>query len=114
MGTWNEPEETFRNGTMEPMSQTAATTTEQWRPTAIKRATKEWLQLLRGERCSFYDDVTRMWLPLQHAAEVTYTCFPSFYIYLLLARMDNNNNNVHTHFGYVHHLNNKNYALSES
>jgi hypothetical protein len=32
-------------------------------------------------------------------------------MYLLLARIDNNNNNVNAHFGYVHHMNN---TLSQS
>ena len=53
---------------------------------------------------SSYEDITRMRLPLQLAAEMTCTCFPSLCMYLLLAQIDNNNNNAH--FGYVHHLNN--------
>jgi len=46
-----------------------------------------------------------MWLPLQLAAEITCTCFPLLCMYLLLAQIDNNNDNAH--FGYVHHLNNR-------
>ena len=54
-----------------------------------------------------------MWLPLQLAAEMTCTCFPSFTLYVSTAcsdryiKSDNNNN---AHFGYVHHLNNRSFA----
>jgi hypothetical protein len=36
---------------------------------------------------------------------------PSFYVYLLLAQIDNKNNNkrIDAHFGYVHHMNNNHY-----
>jgi hypothetical protein len=55
---------------------------------------------------SFCQDIARMWLPLQLAAEMTYTCLPPLRIYLLLAQIDDNDNNIDAHFGDVHHLNN--------
>jgi hypothetical protein len=40
------------------------------------------------------------------AAVMTFTCLPSLNMYLLLSQIDNNNNNINVHFGYVHHMNN--------
>jgi tetratricopeptide (TPR) repeat protein len=40
------------------------------------------------------------------AAVMTCTCLPSLNMYLLLAQIDNNNNDINAHFGDVHHLNN--------
>jgi hypothetical protein len=40
----------------------------------------------------------------QQNHNMTYSCFPSFCMYLLLAQIDNNNDNTYIHFGYVRHL----------
>jgi hypothetical protein len=40
------------------------------------------------------------------AAVMTCTYLPFFNMYLLLAQIDNNNNNINANFGYVHHMNN--------
>jgi len=45
---------------------------------------------------SFCEVVTGMWLPLQLAAEVTYTCFPLLCIYLLLAQIDTTTTTMRT------------------
>jgi hypothetical protein len=41
------------------------------------------------------------------AVVATYGRLPSLYLYLLLAQIDNNNNNTDAHLGYLHHLNDK-------
>jgi hypothetical protein len=41
------------------------------------------------------------------ATVMTYTCLPSFNMYLLLAQINNNNNIIDAHFGYVHYMNNR-------
>jgi hypothetical protein len=54
----------------------------------------------------------RLTLPLHLAAEITDTCSPSLYISLLLAQIDNIIHSFsYAHFGYVHHMNNRNPTL---
>jgi hypothetical protein len=39
------------------------------------------------------------------AAVMTCTCLPSFITYPLLAQIDNNDDDINIHSGYVHHMN---------
>lgn len=40
------------------------------------------------------------------AAVIMHTCLPSLYMYLLFTQLDNNDDHIDSHSGYVHHLNN--------
>jgi hypothetical protein len=48
-----------------------------------------------------------LWLPLQYRYGDHVYLLLSLYMYLLLAQMDNNNNDVNAHFVYVHHMNSR-------